>query len=330
MKNQGFKFSVAPMMDWTDRHCRMFHRALSRHARLYTEMITANAVIHGERERLIGFDTREHPLALQLGGSDPALMAKAAEIAQSYGYDEVNINCGCPSDRVQSGFFGACLMREPALVAACYTAMVAAVDIPVTVKCRIGVDDDEARTSLFTFVDTLADAGCTVFCVHARKAWLKGLSPKENRDIPPLDYDLVAALKSARPHLTITLNGGLATIEDCARQMPRFDGVMLGRAAYQTPAILGHVDSALFGDGAPIDAFAALAAYRPYMEDQLAGGIGLNAMTRHMLGLFAGRPGAKLYRRHISENAGKAGAGLQVLDDAAGMVRREEDRIRQQ
>ena len=327
MTKQDYTFSVAPMMDWTDRHCRMFHRSLTKRALLYTEMVTANAVIHGDRDRLIGFDPREHPLALQLGGSDPALMAKASEAAQDFGYGEVNINCGCPSDRVQSGFFGACLMREPKLVADCYAAMSRAVDIPVTVKCRIGVDDDDARTSLFTFVDTIVQAGCTVFAVHARKAWLKGLSPKENRDVPPLDYDLVADLKAARPDLTITLNGGLATIADCQRELARFDGVMLGRAAYQTPALLGHVDSVLFGNGQPVDVFDALAAYRPYMQEQLAAGTPLHAMTRHMLGLFAGRPGARLYRRHISENATRAGAGIAVLDDAVGRVRDAEARM---
>lgn len=311
-------------MDWTDRHCRMFHRALSKKARLYTEMVTANAVIHGDRERLIGFDVREHPVALQLGGSEPAAMAKAAEIAQVFGYVEANINCGCPSDRVQSGFFGACLMREPKLVAECYKMMADAVDIPVTVKCRIGVDDDDPRDSLFTFVDTIAEAGCTVFCVHARKAWLKGLSPKENRDIPPLDYDLVAELKAERPHLTITLNGGLTTLEDCQREMPRFDGVMMGRAAYQTPALLGQIDSALFDDEKTIDAYGALAAYRPYMEEQLANGQNLHGMTRHMLGLFAGRPGARAYRRYISENATKFGAGLDVLEAAVSYVREAE------
>ncbi len=327
MTNPDYTFSVAPMMDWTDRHCRMFHRALSKRARLYTEMVTANAVIHGDRDRLIGFDPREHPLALQLGGSDPALMAQAAEIAQSFGYSEVNINCGCPSDRVQSGFFGACLMREPDLVATCYEAMAAAVDIPVTVKCRIGVDEDDARDSLFTFVDTLADAGCTVFCVHARKAWLKGLSPKENRDIPPLDYDLVARLKATRPDLTITLNGGLATLEDCTREMPRFDGVMLGRTAYQTPALLGAVDSVIFGDGDPVNIYDALDTYRPYMQDQLSRGTPLHAMTRHMLGIFAGRPGARSYRRHISENATRPNASLSVLDDAIDLVRKAEARL---
>lgn len=315
------------MMDWTDRHCRMFHRALSKRARLYTEMVTANAVIHGDRDRLIGFDPREQPVALQLGGSDPALMAKAAQIAQDFGYAEVNINCGCPSDRVQSGFFGACLMREPELVAACYKTMSGAVDIPVTVKCRIGVDDDDPRESLFGFVQTIADAGCQMFSVHARKAWLKGLSPKENRDIPPLDYDLVADLKAARPDLLITLNGGLGTLEDCQRELTRFDGVMLGRAAYQTPALLGAVDSVLFGEGDAIDAYEALSTYKPYMRDQLSSGTPLHAMTRHMLGLFAGRPGARSYRRHISENATRHGAGLSVLEDAVDLVRQAEARI---
>ena len=315
------------MMDWTDRHCRMFHRSLTKRALLYTEMVTANAVIHGDRDRLIGFNQDEHPVALQLGGSDPALMAKASEVAQAFGYGEVNINCGCPSDRVQSGFFGACLMREPKLVADCYSAMASAVDIPVTVKCRIGVDQDDERESLFTFVDTIAEAGCTVFAVHARKAWLKGLSPKENRDVPPLDYDLVAELKAARPDLTITLNGGLATIADCQRELARFDGVMLGRAAYQTPALLGYVDSALFGEGEPIDVFDALAAYRPYMQNQLAAGTNLHAMTRHMLGIFTSRPGARAYRRHISENATKPSAGLSIFDDAIGLVRDAEAKI---
>ena len=327
MMTQDFRFSVAPMMDWTDRHCRMFHRTLSKRARLYTEMVTADAVIHGDRQRLIGFDAREQPVALQLGGSDPAKLAEAARIAEQFGYCEVNINCGCPSDRVQSGFFGACLMREPKLVADCYAAMAEAVSIPVTVKCRIGVDEDEPRASLFTFVNTIADKGCTTFCVHARKAWLNGLSPKENRDIPPLDYDLVADLKSARPDLIITLNGGLATLDDCKRELPRFDGVMLGRAAYQTPALLACVDAELFGDGTPVDVSDALAAYRPYMQDQLDQGTSLHAMTRHMLGIFSGRPGARSYRRHISENATRPGAGLDVLDAAVDMVREAEARI---
>ena len=324
---QTHKFSVAPMMDWTDRHCRMFHRMLTKHALLYTEMVTADAVIHGDRDRLIGFSEPEHPVALQLGGSDPAKMAKATEIGAMRGYDEVDINCGCPSDRVQSGFFGACLMREPKLVAECYKEMATAVDIPITVKCRIGIDDDDARTSLFKFVKTIADVGCSHFIVHARKAWLKGLSPKENRDIPPLDYDLVAELKAANPHLTIILNGGLTSLEECAGALERFDGVMLGRAAYQNPALLAEVDASIYDGGEPIDIYAALNHYRPYMEEQLANGVGLHAMTRHMLGIFAGRPGARAYRRYISENATRRDAGIDVFDTAVDLVRQASHRL---
>ncbi len=319
--NQPYRFSVAPMMDWTDRHCRMFHRALSQKARLYTEMVTADAVIHGDRDRLLGYHPDEHPLVLQLGGSDPAKMRQAAILASEYGYAEVNINCGCPSDRVQAGAFGACLMRAPQRVAACYRAMAEAVDIPVTVKCRLGVDKDDPRTSLFTFVRTLAEAGCTVFIVHARKAWLKGLSPKENRDIPPLDYDLVADLKQAWPKLSIILNGGLDSIDACHQALQSFDGVMLGRAAYQAPGLLSKVDSAFFDTGHAPDIMAALARYRPYMQSQLAAGVNLHAMTRHMLGLFAGLPGARAYRRYISENATRPGADLAVFDEAVGYVR---------
>ena len=283
-------------------------------------MVTADAVIHGDRERLIGFSEVEHPLVLQLGGNEPEKLAEAARIAEDFGYDEVNINCGCPSDRVQSGAFGACLMAQPQTVADCVAAMRAAVSIPVTVKCRIAIDDLPARETLFTFVETVAAAGCEVFTVHARKAWLKGLSPKENRDIPPLDYELVADLKATRPDLTIILNGGIATLDDAARHMATFDGVMLGRAAYQTPALLARVDAALFG-GEPVDVFAALEAYRPYMAAQLEAGTGLHAMTRHMLGVFNGQPGARLWRRTLSENAPRAGAGLDVLDAALATVR---------
>ena len=283
-------------------------------------MVTADAVIHGDRERLIGFSDVEHPLVLQLGGNEPEKLAEAARIAEDFGYDEVNINCGCPSDRVQSGAFGACLMAQPQTVADCVAAMRAAVSIPVTVKCRIAIDDLPARETLFTFVETVAAAGCEVFTVHARKAWLKGLSPKENRDIPPLDYELVADLKATRPDLTIILNGGIATLDDAARHMATFDGVMLGRAAYQTPALLARVDAALFG-GEPVDVFAALEAYRPFMAAQLEAGTGLHAMTRHMLGLFNGQPGARLWRRTLSENAPRAGAGLDVLDAALATVR---------
>ncbi|MEL7128398.1 MAG: tRNA dihydrouridine(20/20a) synthase DusA [Pseudomonadota bacterium] len=319
-KNQCYKFSVAPMMDWTDRHCRAFHRCLTQKARLWTEMVTADAVIHGDRDRLIGYSPAEHPIVLQLGGSDAHKMAEAAMIGQAYGYDEVNINCGCPSDRVQSGSFGACLMAEPKTVADCVSAMGEAVTIPVTVKCRIAIDDLPARETLFGFVEQVADAGCSVFTIHARKAWLKGLSPKENRDIPPLDYDLVADLKAIRPDLTIVLNGGLQDLDTCKTELNRFDGVMLGRAAYQTPALLADVDRVLFGDDTQTDVFKALDAYRPYMAAELARGTRLHAMTRHMLGLFAGRPGARAYRRHISEHATQPGSDLAVLDAAVEQV----------
>ncbi|MEQ9317406.1 MAG: tRNA dihydrouridine(20/20a) synthase DusA [Henriciella sp.] len=321
----GYRFSVAPMMDWTDRHCRMFHRALSAKVLLWSEMVTADAVIHGDRERLIGFSEAEHPVVLQLGGSDPAKLAEASRIAEDFGYDEVNINCGCPSDRVQSGRFGACLMQEPATVAACVAAMRAAVSIPVTVKCRVAVDDDPPRETLFGFVEQVADAGCEVFTVHARKAWLSGLSPKENRDIPPLDYGLVADLKAERPDLTIILNGGIKTMDDSADHLKTFDGVMLGRAAYQTPHILAHADR-LIETGEGDDTFdmdacrAALDRYRPYMARQLAEGVKLSNMTRHMLGLFAGQPGARGWRRTLSEKAVKPGAGLDVLDEALDHV----------
>ncbi len=316
-----YTFSVAPMMDWTDRHCRAFHRVLSKRALLWTEMVTADAVIHGDRQRLIGFSEAEHPLVLQLGGNEPDKMAEAARIAEVFGYDEVNINCGCPSDRVQSGAFGACLMREPKTVAACVSAMRAAVSIPVTVKCRIAIDEDPARETLFNFVDTVADAGCEVFTVHARKAWLKGLSPKENRDIPPLDYDLVRTLKDERPDLQIVLNGGIKTLEACAEHLSAFDGVMLGRAAYQTPALLGQVDQTLFDPALPsLSAFDAVKAYRPYVEARLDEGVRLSQITRHMLGLFNGMPGARQWRRTLSEKGPKPGADISVLDEALDAV----------
>ena len=284
-------------------------------------MVTADAVIHGDRQRLIGFSECEHPIVLQLGGNEPDKMAEAARIAEEFGYDEVNINCGCPSDRVQSGAFGACLMRDPQTVAACVSAMRAAVSIPITVKCRIAIDEDPARETLFGFVDTIADAGCEVFTVHARKAWLKGLSPKENRDIPPLDYELVRTLKDERRDLTIILNGGIQTLEACAAHLDAFDGVMLGRAAYQTPALLGQVDNALFDPSVPvISAFNAVEAYRPYIEARLAEGVRLSSITRHMLGLFNGMPGARLWRRTLSEKGPKPGAGIAVLDEALDAV----------
>lgn len=279
-------------------------------------MITADAVIHGDRDRLMGYSPQEHPIVLQLGGNEPDKMAEAARIAEAFGYDEVNINCGCPSDRVQSGAFGACLMREPDTVAACVRAMRAAVSIPVTVKCRIAIDEDPEKETLFNFVDTVADAGCAVFTVHARKAWLKGLSPKENREVPPLNYELVAELKTERPDLKIILNGGLTDLGAVEQELQRFDGVMLGRAAYQSPALLGDVDHRLFGKTDTVSAQAAIAAYRPYIADHLASGVRLSAMTRHMMGLFNGKAGARLWRRTLSEAGPKPGAGLDVLDEA--------------
>ena len=282
-------------------------------------MVTADAIIHGDRDRLLGYSASEHPLVLQLGGNEPTKMAEAAAIAEQYGYDEVNINCGCPSDRVQSGAFGACLMRAPDVVAECVAAMRARVSIPVTVKCRIGVDEDDPQATLFAFADAVSAAGCKVLTVHARKAWLQGLSPKENRDIPPLDYDLVHRLKGARPVITIVLNGGLVSIDECKAHLKDLDGVMLGRAAYQTPALLGQVDADLFGASRRVEAHEAVHAFRPYIASRLAEGVPLHAMTRHMLGLFAGQPGAKLWRRTLSEQ-GRGDAGLDVLDAALAHV----------
>lgn len=320
------------MMDWTDRNCRAFHRHLSQHALLYTEMVTADAVIHGDRERLLGFDEIEQPVALQLGGSEPEKLAKAARIGADYGYCEINLNVGCPSERVQSGAFGACLMREADLVAGCLAAMRAAVDIPVTVKHRLGVDDDEPRDRLFSFVDTLAKAGTTTFFVHARKAWLKGLSPKENREIPPLDYEIVAELKRARPGLEIILNGGIADLDASARELQRFDGVMLGRAAYHDPAILLHVDARLFGKPqAYATAEDAAHAFRPWIVKQLERGAGLHSITRHMLGLFHGKPGARQWRRVLSEKApgARGPSAIAAYDDAlAAVMTRSETLVR--
>ena len=319
-----WRFSVAPMMDWTDRHCRVFHRLLTRRARLYTEMVTADAVVFGPRERLIGFDAFERPLALQLGGSDPARLAQAAGIGADFGYDEIDLNCGCPSDRVQNGRFGACLMREPALVAECVAAMADAVKIPVTVKCRIGVDEQEPREALFALVDAVQQAGAAAVVVHARKAWLDGLSPKDNRTIPPLDYPLVYALKAAHPNLAIAINGGFDDLAAARAQLAFVDGVMLGRAAYQNPELLLGVDPQIFAAPAPFsDAFEAIEAYAPYLERELACGTRLHEMTRHLLGLFAGRPGARLYRRKLATLATRPGAGLAVLREAVGAVARE-------
>jgi tRNA-dihydrouridine synthase A len=310
------------MMAWTDRHCRVLHRLLSARARLYTEMVTADAILHGDKERLIGFSAIEHPVALQLGGSEPEKLNAAARIGAEFGYDEINLNVGCPSDRVQSGCFGAALMREPERVGECVAAMRSAVSIPVTVKCRIGVDDQDPIVALPALVEACAKAGIDTFAVHARKAWLSGLSPRENREVPPLDYGLVYALKRSRPDLTIIINGGIGSLDEAEAHLAHVDGVMLGRAAYQTPAILLDVDARFFGETSG-DLSEAIAAYVDYVSERLADGAPLNAMTKHMLGLFHGRPGARLFRRHLSENATRKGAGISVLHDALAYIDRE-------
>lgn len=322
MKNQEHTFCVAPMMDWTDRNCRAFHRHLTKRALLYTEMVTADAVIRGDRERLLGFDPVEQPVALQLGGSEPEKLAEAARVGAGRGYVEINLNVGCPSERVQSGAFGACLMREPELVADCLAAMREAVNVPVTVKHRLGVDDDDPRERLFSFVDRLAKAGTTTFVVHARKAWLKGLSPKENRELPPLDYEIVAELKRARPDLEIVLNGGIANLDVAETELKRVDGVMLGRAAYHDPALLLDVDRRFFGEASPVrTADEAAREFRPWIVRRLEEGVPLHAITRHMLGLFASRPGARQWRRILSEKApGARGASVIAIYDEALMA----------
>jgi tRNA-dihydrouridine synthase A len=309
------------MMDWTDRHCRVFHRLMSRRARLYTEMLTTGAIIHGDRRRLLGFDPSEHPVALQLGGSDPADLATAAKIGEEFGYDEINLNVGCPSDRVKDGRFGACLMAEPALVADGVAAMKRAVKIPVTVKCRIGIDDQDPEVALDVLARGVVAAGADALVVHARKAWLNGLSPKENRDIPPLDYDRVYRLKAALPDVPVIINGGIGSVAEAARHLDHVDGVMLGRAAYQEPWRLLNVDPELFGETAPYatmkDVFEAMF---PYIEEQLALGAKLHSMTRHFVGAFHGVPGARAFRRHLAENGVKSGAGVDVLRDAIALV----------
>jgi tRNA-dihydrouridine synthase A len=317
MNFQRHRFSVAPMMEWTDRHCRYFHRQLSRHALLYTEMVTAPAIIHGNRAKLLGFDPAERPVALQIGGSDPGELAEAARIGEGFGYDEINLNVGCPSDRVQAGRFGACLMAEPELVAECVAAMRAAVSVPVTVKCRIGIDDQDSEADFARFIETVAAAGCGVFIVHARKAWLNGLSPKENRTLPPLDYGRVYRLKAARPDLTIVINGGIASLDEASAHLAHLDGVMLGRAAYQSPALLLSVDERFFG-GAPQAAHPAAPIMRmiPYIEQELARGEKLSSITRHMLGLVQGLPGARSFRRHLTERAVRPSAGVEVIFEA--------------
>jgi tRNA-dihydrouridine synthase A len=304
-------------MEWTDRHCRFFHRGLTRHARLYTEMVTAEAVLRGDRTRLLGFARDEHPVALQLGGSDPAKLAEAASIGEGFGYDEINLNIGCPSDRVQEGRFGACLMAEPDLVAECVAAMRARVQVPVTVKCRIGIDDQDTEADFARFIERVAAAGCSIFIVHARKAWLKGLSPKENREVPPLDHPRVWRLKAARPDLTIILNGGIENLHDCARHLEHVDGVMLGRAAYHDPYILAEVDQRFFASSAPATTrAAALERLIPYADRHIQTGGRLNNVTRHVLGLYHGRPRARHFRRHLAENAVREGATTEVLREA--------------
>jgi tRNA-dihydrouridine synthase A len=314
------------MMDWTDRHCRYVHRLMSRHALLYSEMVTAAAVIHGDRQRLIGFDPAEHPVALQLGGNEPKLLTEAVRIAADLGYDEINLNCGCPSDRVQGGAFGACLMREPALVADCVSAMKAAVSIPVTVKCRIGVDDQVAEDALGAMTVALKTAGVDGLIVHARKAWLQGLSPKQNRDVPPLDYPLVYRLKAAHPDLTIAINGGIRTAGEWTGHLDHVDGVMVGREAYQNPETLLSVDPLLFGKDAPHkDAFEVLVALEPYIARHLESGGRLHSITRHLVGFFTGRRGARLYRQHLANHCVGESATLADFQAAIAHVSREID-----
>jgi tRNA-dihydrouridine synthase A len=319
------KFSVAPMMDWTDRHCRMFHRLMTRRARLYTEMLTTGAILHGDRRRLLGYDASEHPVALQLGGSEPRDLALAAKIGEDFGYDEINLNVGCPSDRVKDGRFGACLMAEPDLVAQGVAAMKRAVNIPVTVKCRLGIDDQDPEIALDALARGVIVAGADALIVHARKAWLNGLSPKENRDIPPLDYDRVYRLKASLPGTPIIINGGIASVAEAKRHLGFVDGVMLGRAAYQEPWRLLTVDFELFGEAAPHASMKGVfEAMMPYIERELADGTRLHSIVRHFVGAYHGVPGARAFRRHLAENGVGPGAGVQVLRDAIALV---EDRV---
>ena len=320
------RFSIAPMMDWSDHNCRYFWRLLTKKALLYTEMVTTGALIHGDRKRFLHFNDEEHPVALQLGGSNPKDLARCARWAQEWGYDEVNINCGCPSDRVQSGMFGACLMGKPDLVADCVKAMMDNCEIPVTVKHRIGIDHMESYEQLLAFIAPVAAAGCTVFIVHARKAWLQGLSPKENREIPPLNYPWVYQLKKDFPQLTIVVNGGIQTIEDCHTHLAHVDGVMLGREAYQNPWMLAQVDKQLFGIDSPAKSRDdVITDLLPFTQRHLAQGGQLNHITRHILGLYQGVPGARKFRRHLSENAYKKEAGISILAEAYTLVSENHD-----
>jgi tRNA-dihydrouridine synthase A len=321
-KQLSRRFCIAPMMDWTDRHCRFFHRLLTRDALLYTEMVTTGAIIHGDRKRLLAFDAAEHPVGLQLGGCNPAALAVCARIAEDFGYDEINLNVGCPSDRVQEGRFGACLMAEPQLVGDCIAAMKAAVTVPVTAKCRIGIDDQDAEEALEALTRSVEQARVDALIVHARKAWLKGLSPRENREVPPLDYDRVYRLKGAHPDLEIVINGGIEKLEAANAHCRQVDGVMMGRAAYKEPWKLLSVDPTMFGDPAPFTtAKEALTALLPYIERELAAGTRLHAITRHLLGIFQAVPGARAFRRHLATAGVKTGAGVEVLKEALAMVR---------
>jgi tRNA-dihydrouridine synthase A len=321
-KTGHWRFCVAPMMEWTDRHCRYFHRLLTRRALLYTEMLTTGAVLRGDRARLLGFDAFEQPVALQLGGCDPHALAESARIGADFGYAEINLNVGCPSDRVQEGRFGACLMAEPALVAQCVTAMKSAVSVPVTVKCRIGIDDQDPEQALFAFAAAMKEAGADALIVHARKAWLKGLSPRENREVPPLDYTLVHRLKTSYPGFEIAINGGISSVDMAQEQLAHVDGVMMGRAAYQEPWRLLAVDPQIYGEPAPFaSAKDAARAMMPYIERELGRGTRLHAITRHMLGLFHAVPGARAYRRHLATEGVKPGAAARVLVEALEMVR---------
>lgn len=317
----GCVFAVAPMMEWTDSYCRVFHRRLTRRALLYTEMIVADAVLHGDRDRLLSITETEHPLALQLGGSSPEKLAQAATIAKNYGYDEINLNVGCPSDRVRAGTFGACLMREPKLVGDCVAAMTAAVDLPVTVKCRIGVDDQDPDAALDELADAVIAADADAIWVHARKAWLTGLSPKENRNVPPLDYDRVYRLKQAWPATFVGVNGGIGTLAEAVEHLKHVDGVMLGRAAYQTPALLAAVDEAIYGEpGLPIDLRGIVLDFLPQVEDWLANGRRLAAIVRPLIGLFHGCPGARRWRQILTVEGCRPGAGVEVVERALAAI----------
>lgn len=321
------RFTIAPMMDWSDRHCRMFWRQLTRHAVLYTEMVTTGAILHAGPERFLSFHSEEHPLALQLGGSNPNELAQCAKIAEQWGFDEINLNCGCPSDRVQNGMFGACLMALPQRVADCIKAMRDACDLPVTVKHRIGIDDMEGYDAMMGFVEPVMNAGCRTFIVHARNAWLQGLSPKENREIPPLHYEYVYRLKQEFPELEVIINGGITDLDQSIRHLKYVDGVMLGRAAYQNPYLLADVDQQIYDQCKTTQTREqVLLDFIPYVEEQLSLGAQLNHITRHVLGLFQGVPGGKRFRRHLSQHAHKKGAGIEVLQQACDIIRYEQQR----